>query len=296
MRSAARYLRYGGPWFAVASALPVARGLSRPSALARLCVAVLARPWRLVALIGLLVGSPRIEVALSDSVAGEVLREHFARRFLGLIPQTRLCRGVLPLPDDEGDYLRGRHRRALRNNLRRAAAAGVRCEREGCADVALEATREVLLHRRAGVTVADGVGLAQHWPSVFARPEVTTLVARDAARRASAVTAVVTDDEICVILLAVASSHEARWALHYHLVQTLIARRVKYLLAVDGGPLGALGLPPEVQYYQHLLGYACCHVVPGTAQAAHERRTSNGSGRWPRRRRSPISRSARVHR
>jgi hypothetical protein len=284
MRSVGRYLRYGGPWFSVSSALPVAGGLSRPSALARLCAAVVARPWRLVALVGLLVGSPRIEVTLSDSAVGEVLREHFARRFLGLIPQTRLCRGVLALPDRESDYLRGRNRRALRNNLRRAAAAGIRCEGEGCVERALGAMREVLLNRRAAVTVADGVALAEHWPAVFARPEVTTLVARDAARGALAVAAVVTDDEICVILLAVASSHEARWALHYHLVQTLIARRVTYLLAVDGGPLGALGLPPEVQYYQHLLGYACAHVVPSTATAAHARRTSLRGERAPRRR------------
>lgn len=273
MTIAGRSRRYGGPWFSAASALPVTGGLSRPLTLARLLGAVARHPWRLMALLGLLLGSPRIDVVLSDSAAGEFLRTHFGRRFLGVIPQSRLCQGVLILPAQEREYLRGHHRRALRNNLSRAAAAGIRCEGAGCSADALQAMRQIVLHRSAPVTSADRANLVEHWPAVFAQSEVTTLIARDPGGSALAVAAVVTDAQICVILLAVASSHEARWALHHHLVQTLIAQGARFLLAAPGGPFGALGLQPEVQYYQRLLGYEICHVIPRTAHTPHRRRS-----------------------
>lgn len=59
--------------------------------------------------------------------------------------------------------------------------------------------------------------------------------------RLLAMVAVVIDDMVCLIKHAVATSHEARWALHDHLVRILIGRRVRYLLSDGGGPFGALG-------------------------------------------------------
>ncbi len=190
-----------------------------------------------------------------------MLCEHFDQRFPGGFPLTRLCQGVLILPEHHREYLRGRARRALRNNLRRAVAAGVRCE-VGSASSGLQAMRQVVQHRHAPVTAADRAALEDVWPAVFAHPEATTLVARDVSGSALAVASVVIDGELCVIVVAVARSHEARWALHDHLVRTLVARRVKYLLAADGGPFGALGLAPDVQYFQRLLGYELCHIRP----------------------------------
>lgn len=103
------------------------------------------------------------------------------------------------------------------------------------------------------------------WPALFARPEMTLLVARDKPGRPLAVAAAVIDDAVCLIEVAVASSHEARWALHDHLVRILIARGVRYLLAEGNGPFGALGFAPDVHHYQHLLGYQLRHLVPRTA-------------------------------
>jgi hypothetical protein len=98
--------------------------------------------------------------------------------------------------------------------------------------------------------------------ALFVRPETTVIVARDEHGRALAFVAVVVDDTVCLIRLALSTSHEARWALHDHLVRVLIARRVRYLLAVGDGPFGALGYPANVQHYQHLLGYELRHLLP----------------------------------
>jgi hypothetical protein len=104
------------------------------------------------------------------------------------------------------------------------------------------------------------------------RPEFTIAVARSESGRPLAFAAAVIDDMACLLRGAVATSHEARWALHDHLVRILIARRVRYLLADGGGPFGALGVATNVQHYQHLLGYELRHVVPaGTRNAARSR-------------------------
>jgi hypothetical protein len=277
MRTGRDHLRYGGPWFTAASALPVSGELDWP-AVARLVGAVATRPWHVMALLGLLVGVPRIDVQFSDSPAGQMLSEHFATSLRGLIPLNRLCQGVLILPESHDDYLRGRQRRALRNNLRRAAAAGIRCEVVACGSSTLQAMRQVVSHRRAPVTAEDRVGLMAVWPAVFSHPAVTALVARDRAGSAVAVSAAVIDAEITVIVLAVACSHEARWAIHDYLVRSLIATHVTYLIAADGRPFGALGLPPDVQYFQRLLGYEVCHVRPRTVCGPREPRSHGCDG------------------
>ncbi len=255
-------VRYGGPWFQAASALPVEGGLGSPRRLGRLLGAAASRPQRAIALIVLLLRSPRLDVALSDSAAGQALRGHLNARFLGILPQNRLCQGVLILPEDHATYLQGRCRRALRNNLRRAEAAGIECGIVTDPADAIRAVAAVLRRRQAPVTAEDRATLTDVWPALFDRPEVTLLMARDREGSPVAVAAVVADDEVCLIRLAIASSHEARWALHHHLVRTLIARSVKCVVSSCEGPFGALGLPREVQYYQHLLGYDLCHIAP----------------------------------
>jgi hypothetical protein len=98
------------------------------------------------------------------------------------------------------------------------------------------------------------------------------MVARDMYGRPLAMTGVVIDDTLCLIRFAVATSHEARWALHDHLVRTLIARGIRYLLATGGGPFGALGFPSTVQHYQHLLGYELRHLRLAPAHPTTRRR------------------------
>jgi hypothetical protein len=233
--------RYGDDVFTAAAALPVQGGLGHPSRLVALLAAAIRHPRRLVALAMTLLGTRRVSVHLSRSDAGLALRAYFDQRFLRVFPQNRMCRGVLALPGDHAAYLRGRRRQALRTNLRRAAAAGIVCAEPGSADEALAAAATVLADRRAASTDGDNASLNRVWPELFRRPGMT---------------------------LFVASSHDARWALHDHLVQLLIERGVRYLLAEGIGPLGALGYDAELHYYQRLLGYELMHLVPVASVSA----------------------------
>ena len=256
---------YGGSWFAAASALPLTGGLSRPRRFATLCATALLRPRHGLALLALLIRTRSERVVLSTSLPGQVLASYFDERFLGVFPQNRLCRGVLVLPDQHSDYLRGRRRHALRNNLRRAESAGIRCEAIIDPRRAFEEVAQIFKRRQKVWTLAELPRLAS-WQELLARPEMTLMVARDELGHPLALAAVVIDDAVCVIRLAPASSREARWALHDHLVQILIARGVRYLLGEGGGPFGALGFDTNVHHYQHLLGYELRHLRPRTSR------------------------------
>lgn len=98
------------------------------------------------------------------------------------------------------------------------------------------------------------------------------MVARDEYDQPLAFAVAIVDDTVCLINTALATSHEARWALHDHLVRILIARGVRCLLADGGGPFGALGFEPNVQHYQHLLGYELRHVILSSARPTTRRR------------------------
>jgi hypothetical protein len=260
--------RYKGPWFSAASALPLEESLTRPCHLAKLMGAGVRRPRLLAALIALLLQTPREYVVLSRTCTGQALNRYFNQRRLRVLPKNRLCRGVLLLPQDHADYLRGRSRQALRTNLRRAETAGIRCEIVNNPSTALDAAAEVLTGHIAPLADAD----REFWRASLARPEVTVAVARDPQGRPLAFAAVVIDETVCLIRYALATCHEARWVLHDHLVRILIARRVRYLLATGGGPFGALGVAATVQHYQHLLGYELRHLFPVTAHRARHRR------------------------
>jgi hypothetical protein len=257
-------LRYGGPWFSAASALPLEGRLIRSGRLATLVAAGIRRPGRIVALIVLLLRTRSEELFLSASPAGQALDAYFNKRSLGVFPENQFCRGVLLLPQDHSEYLRGRSRQSLRTNLRRATAAGITCENVSDPSRVLDEFTEVCRSAR------DDAGSG--WLAGLARPHITLMAARGKCGRPLALAGVVIDDSVCLIVFAVAISHEARWALHDHLVRTLIARRARYLLAEGRGPFGALGFTANVQHYQHLLGYELRHLIPVPPDAMTWRR------------------------
>jgi hypothetical protein len=263
-------IRYGGAWFSAASALPLDVRLS-PRLLARFMAAVVRRPRRLAALIALLVRTPREYVTLSESCAGRSIDRFFNQRRVGIV-KNRLWRGVLLLPRDHADYLRGRRRHALRNNLRRAATAGVRCEIISDSGRAGDEVSGLLRQQWGHLPAAELDAQTNHFRALVARPEMTVMVAYDQRGGTLAVLGVTIDDSVSAIGFATATCHEARWALHDHLVRTLIGRRVRYLFAQDEGLFGALGYPRSVQDYQHLLGYELRHVIPIPAYRAARRR------------------------
>jgi len=225
----------------------------------------------------LLLKTPPEYVLLSGSSAGRALEAYFNQRSLGALPRTRFCRGVLLLPQDHADYLRGRRRQALRTNLRRAGAAGIRCEVVSDWRRAIDDTRHVWGLQCGSWTDSELHARLEEVRTGLARSEVTVAVARDEDGWPLAMAAVVIDDVVCLIKYAVATSHEARWALHDHLVRTLISRRVRCLLADGGGPFGALGFASNVQHYQHLLGYELRHIIPAGTRRTMPRRRLVGS-------------------
>jgi hypothetical protein len=229
--------------------------------------AALLRPRRAAALVRLLFGTRSEQVPLSTSLTGRALSAYFDERSLGVFPQNRLCRGVLILPEDHADYLRGRHRHALRTNLRKAGAAGIRCETISDPARVFDELTEIVNHRRVGLNAAERTGLAS-WAAMLTGPEMTLMIARDRLGSPLAITAAVIDDAVCLICAAVASNHPARWALHDYLVRSLIARGASYLLAAGGGPFGALGFDANVHHYQRLLGYELRHLKPRCSQRA----------------------------
>lgn len=269
-----RHLRYGGPCFSAASELPLKGGLLNPRRLLDFLAAAVQRPWRVGALIILLLRTSPEYMSLSDSPSGRAIRAYFDSRSRGLLPQNRLCRGVLILPPEHSEYLRGRRRQAMRTNLRKAAAAGIRCEVTSDRLRALDDMETVLSHRRIQLLEVP----ADEWRPWLAEPQLTHLVARDRTGEPVAAAAVTIDDYVCLIRFAVASDHCARWALHDYLVRMLIARGVRYVMVEGGGPFGALGLARGVQHYQHLLGYELRHVIPHTGHELTRRQRLAASG------------------
>lgn len=251
-----RRLRYGSPWVLAASELPLDRGIPRTRTMARFIAAATLRPRRFAALIVLILRIRCEYVVLSEARTGQALDRYFNQRRLGVFPAHRLCRGVLLLPRDHADYLRGRHRQALRTNLRKAVAAGIQCEVVTDPHCAVDDSDAL---RRQWSPVTDALGYSR---ALVAQPEMTVVVARDRHGQPLAIAAAVVDDTVCLIMHALAACHEARWALHDYLVQMLIARRVRYVLAEGGGVFGALGFTNGTQHYQRLLGYELRHVVP----------------------------------
>jgi hypothetical protein len=265
-------VRYGGRWLATASALPLHGDVTRPRALVRLVLAAARRPLQLGALITLLLQTPREYLFLSNSPSGQALDEYFSQRSVGVLPMNRLCRGVLLLPRDHADYLRGRRRQALRTNLRRAAAAGIQCEVVSDQRRAVEDISHVVGRQWSWLTEAEFEAVLTDVRSAVKRPEITVTVARDEHGQPLATLAAIIDDTVCLITGAVATNHDARWALHDHLVRLLIAQGARHLLVDGGGTFGALGFTPNVQHYQHLLGYELRHVIPPPSDRLREGR------------------------
>jgi hypothetical protein len=256
--------RYGDRCFSAASALPLQEGLRHPRRMLALMAAAVWRPRRTMALAVLLLRTRSEYVFVSASTTGQALRTYLDQRVLGVFPQHRLCRGVLVLPERRSDYLRGRHRQALRTNLRRAARAGITCEILDDRSRFVEAVGAITRSRGNGALSENQV---HHLWSEWAGAEMTLLAARDEDGCPLAAAAAIIDDSVCLIKGGTSSSHEARWALHDHLVDLLIARGVRYLLAAGGGPFGALGFATNVQHYQRLLGYELRHVSPGPTRS-----------------------------
>jgi hypothetical protein len=106
------------------------------------------------------------------------------------------------------------------------------------ADYAMSAAMAIVARHRKRPNDLDPHDLAlllTEWASVPARPEMTIFVARDSGGDPVALAAVVIDQELCLIQIAIACDHAGRWAPHDHIVRALIERGARVLFAEGEG-------------------------------------------------------------
>jgi hypothetical protein len=254
LKSSLDSVQYGGGDFATAS-LFLRRVVPGADANGRsLPVSMLPGLKATAMLLGTL---PKLPVSLSDSPPGERLRRHFDDRIWG-IRHSRLAQGVLELPEQQGLYLRGRSRQAVRTSVRKALAAGIVCR-------ALDGLEE---RRAAAGCVVPG--MSEWEDDLFLLPGDLWRAAFTPSGEPVAIAHVTVDCEWALLKGLVSSDHISRYLLHTDLVEELVGERVRHLL-VDG-PMAPL-LAPALQYWQRLLGYR-------VASLSVRRRPLSAGGCW----------------
>jgi hypothetical protein len=201
---------------------------------------------------------PRVAVRPTASRSGEMIREHFAIRQDGH-HRYRRAQGVLTLPAEFPQYLRGRHRQAVRTNVGRAKKAGLTVF-----SFALD----------SWMPGADDSRL----PHIAPGPVERWLVL-DAEGQIVADSIVSIDEQVALLHGLVSSTSDARWLLHTAIVERLCGCCEVLLTNSDDAYL----MGPGNQHFQRLLGYRVSRLriahrarAPGVAQPSHPAALS-----WP---------------
>jgi hypothetical protein len=173
---------------------------------------------------------PRVDVRLTPSPVGQMIGQHFAIRSDGRL-RYRDAQGVLRLPVDFSEYLRGRHRQAVRTNVGHARRAGLRAEVEFVPDW----TPGTDDSRLAFITP----GPVERWNLLTAEGTIV----------AQAILSV--DEEVALLQGMMSLVPHGRWLLHTAMVERLCGSCEVLLINCDDAYL----MPSGVQYFQRLLGY-----------------------------------------
>jgi hypothetical protein len=190
---------------------------------------------------------PSIRIRLTASPAGRMIGEHLAIRERGHWKYRR-AQGVLLVPADFSQYLRGRHRQAVRTNLTHARSAGLTIESctvdnwaPGQGDV-----------RAAHIAPAP----IEKWMVLDPNGEMV----------ADSILSV--DEDVALLHGLVSSSSDARWLLHTAIVERLCGRCSVLLLNSDDAYLMSTGN----QHFQRLLGYRIARLrLPRSAAVLTKR-------------------------
>jgi hypothetical protein len=237
-----RELRYGSWEFLAASDL--VRRLPRSTRLPALMGHVLRDPALIRALLAVW-RLPVVELRVRRADAGAWFGTYF-----GPARRGQLAQAVLELPTAEDRYLAGRHRQALRTNLRHARDLGVTSERVPAHEPWFEAARVILRARSDG----NAAGRAMDDPEPG--QQVAYYLARDAHGAPLAFAGVALFGLFAVLFVMVSRPDRhpgaswARYQLHTFLALDLGRAGVRYLLVGS-----ALRATAGNQYFQHLLGY-----------------------------------------
>jgi hypothetical protein len=182
---------------------------------------------------------PKLRISVTDSQAGERLGSHLSHRIWG-IPHTRMAQGVLVLPHEEGRYIHGRSRRAVRTGINKARAAGIESR-------PLDDLRE---RRAAAHCLRPGMSVLSD--DVFRLPGDAWTAAFDSSGKPVAVAQMTIDRECALLQTFVSTDRASRYLLHTDIVETLVRAEVRYVAVnTTMAPL----LEPSLQYWQRLLGY-----------------------------------------
>jgi hypothetical protein len=173
---------------------------------------------------------PTVDVRLTPSPVGQMIGQHFAIRSDGRL-RYRDAQGVLPLPADFSEYLRGRHRQAVRTNVGHARRAGLRAAVEFVPDWAPGTDDS----RLAYITP----GPVERWNLLTAEGTIV----------AQAILSV--DEEVALLQGLMSLAPHGRWLLHTAMVERLCGSCQVLLINCDDAYL----MPPGVQHFQRLLGY-----------------------------------------
>jgi hypothetical protein len=174
---------------------------------------------------------PEVTVRLTASPAGQMIGEHLAIRDRGRF-RYRSAQGVLPLPVDFAQYLRGRHRQAVRTNVGHARRAEFTVSRRE-----LDAWEPGLDDTRRGFLTP---GPIEAWK-----------VCGPGGGEPLAEAVITVDDDVALLHGLGSTAKHARWLLHTAIVERLCGSCGVLLVNSDDAYL----LGPGHQYFQRLLGY-----------------------------------------
>jgi hypothetical protein len=173
---------------------------------------------------------PLIELRLTGSPAGRMIAEHFSIREEGRF-RYRNAQGVLRLPDDFADYMRGRSRQAVRTNVGHARRAG---------------------HRVLSAAVDNWApGLDDSRRAVISAGPIERWTVLDAEDQIAADAIVSVDRDVALLQGMVSFVENARWLLHTALVERLCGECSLLLTNSDD----AYRLAAGHHHFQRLLGY-----------------------------------------
>ena len=230
----------------------------RVRALATLVRAGAAAVWTVLRL-------PTVSIVTTDSEAGTMIRARLAERRFG-VEINRLGQGVLILPPEMEVYFQGRLMQALRTNVRRARNCGMEVHPLGPEDAGI--VRCVLERHRQDAVRAQLRTL--WWVGQLALPGNHGWAAVDATNQPVAIALVTVDDRAALLQAMVGVTYDGRWLLHTAIVEALHAQGVRHLLTYSSS---ALLLHPNIQQFQHLLGYTVVNIsLDGGSRAARRRR------------------------
>lgn len=173
---------------------------------------------------------PTVDVRLTASPVGQMIGQHFAIRWDGRL-RYRDAQGILRLPADFSEYLRGRHRQAVRTNVGHARRAGLRAEVEFVPDWAPGTDDSRLPYITPGPV--------ERWNLLTAEGTVV----------AQAILSI--DAEVALLQGMMSLVPHGRWLLHTTMVERLCGSCEVLLINCDDAYL----MPSGVQYFQRLLGY-----------------------------------------